>query len=182
MGLKKKTIRAVTNFSRPQNRKLYRKRNLFTWRNKIKFLEIERRLQQQKKKEKDCMSNLVINLPSEGMGEKEYLRDHQDGQESLWKECGSPVALFLEGRSTLRLISQSMAYDKLPISACFRPETPDPDLDLPNLQFWNCMDYGVRCLEKQFIGSMDIEIRARNYGTMKECCSHWTTITLHRHH
>ena len=23
------------------------------------------------------------------------------------------------------------------------PETPNPDMDLPNLQFWNCMDYGV---------------------------------------
>ena len=29
------------------------------------------------------------------------------------------------------------------------------------------MDYGVRCLEKQFIGSMDFEVRTRNYGTMK---------------
>ena len=35
-------------------------------------------------------------------------------------------------------------YDKLPISAFVsEPKTPDPDMDLPNLQFWNCMDYGV---------------------------------------
>ena len=59
-------------------------------------------------------------------------------------------------------------YDKLPISAFLsRPETPDPDLDLPNLQFWNCMDYGVRCIEKQFIGSMDFELRTRNFGNIK---------------
>ena len=59
-------------------------------------------------------------------------------------------------------------FDKLPISAFLsRPEKPDPDLDLPNLQFWNCMDYGVRCIEKQFIGSMDFEVRTRHFGNMK---------------
>jgi hypothetical protein len=59
-------------------------------------------------------------------------------------------------------------YDKLPISAFLsRPETPDPDLDLPNLQFWNCMDYGVRCLEKSFITSMDFEVRTRNFGSLR---------------
>ena len=35
-------------------------------------------------------------------------------------------------------------YDKLPISAfCGAPKTPTIDLNLENLQFWNCMDYGV---------------------------------------
>ena len=56
-------------------------------------------------------------------------------------------------------------YDKLPISAFLdRPETPEPDLDLPNLQFWNCMDYGVIAIQKQFIASMDFELRTRNFG------------------
>ena len=59
-------------------------------------------------------------------------------------------------------------YDKLPISAFLsRPETPDPDLDLPNLQFWNCMDYGVVNICKKFVGSMEWEIRTRHFGSMK---------------
>ena len=44
-------------------------------------------------------------------------------------------------------------YDKLPISAFLsKPKTPDPDMDLPNLQFWNCMDYGVVTVNKKFMG------------------------------
>ena len=59
-------------------------------------------------------------------------------------------------------------YDKLPISAFVsRPETPSPDMDLPNLQFWNCMDYGVTAICKQFIGSMDYEIYSRDYGNIR---------------
>ena len=58
-------------------------------------------------------------------------------------------------------------YDKLPISAFVSsPETPTPDLSLPNLQFWNCMDYGVTSITKQFIGSMDFEILTRDQGVM----------------
>jgi hypothetical protein len=58
-------------------------------------------------------------------------------------------------------------FDKLPISAFLsRPETPEHDLDLANLQFWNCMDYGVRCIEKQFIGSMDFVCNTRHFGAM----------------
>jgi hypothetical protein len=59
-------------------------------------------------------------------------------------------------------------YDKLPISAFVSsPKTPIPDLDLPNLQFWNCMDYGVVAVQKQFIGSMDYECYTRDFGTQK---------------
>ena len=58
-------------------------------------------------------------------------------------------------------------YDKLPISAFVsRPETPCPDLNLPNLQFWNCMDYGVRVIEKQYVASMDWECKTRDHGVM----------------
>ena len=58
-------------------------------------------------------------------------------------------------------------FDKLPISAFVaRPETPDPDLDLPNLQFWNCMDYGVTNICKQFTASMNWEVRTRHFGNM----------------
>lgn len=58
-------------------------------------------------------------------------------------------------------------YDKLPISAFLtKPEIPSPDMDLTNLQFWNCMDHGVRVIEKQFISTMKIECRTKDFGTM----------------
>jgi hypothetical protein len=38
---------------------------------------------------------------------------------------------------------------------------------LPDLQFWNCMDYGVTCIQKQFIGSMDFEVYTKNHGRMR---------------
>ena len=59
-------------------------------------------------------------------------------------------------------------YDKLPISAFLSsPALPDPDMDLPNLQFWNCMDYGVMSIHKQFIGSMDFECYTRDHGIVR---------------
>ena len=48
-----------------------------------------------------------------------------------------------------------------------RPETPEVDMNLPNLQFWNCMDYGVVTVQKQFIGSMDFECYTRDHGIVK---------------
>ena len=56
-------------------------------------------------------------------------------------------------------------FDKLPISAFLSsPEIPDPDMTLHNLQFWNCMDYGVVAVQKQFIGSMHYEVYTRDFG------------------
>ena len=40
-------------------------------------------------------------------------------------------------------------------------------MSLQNLQFWNCMDYGVVAVQKQFIGSMDYEVYTRDHGIMK---------------
>ena len=40
-------------------------------------------------------------------------------------------------------------------------------MNLPNLQFWNCMDYGVVAVQKQFIGSMDYELYTRDFGIQK---------------
>ena len=58
-------------------------------------------------------------------------------------------------------------FDKLPISAFVsEPKTPTPDLPLNDLQFWNCMDYGVTTIYKQFIGSMDFEIFTRSHQTI----------------
>jgi hypothetical protein len=59
-------------------------------------------------------------------------------------------------------------FDKLPISAFVsKPVTPKLDMDLPNLQFWNCMDYNVTAIHKQFIGSMDFEVLTRDFGVVK---------------
>ena len=114
--------------------------------------------------------NLVVNLPAKKVYvRKEYLTDHQTGfgefVEGVWVSAKS-----IPGRAfnfETYLPEYGAIYDKLPISAFLdRPETPQPDLDLPNLQFWNCMDYGVVAIQKQFIASMDIELRTRNFGSI----------------
>ncbi len=117
------------------------------------------------------MSQLIVNLPSKKVWvRKEYLRDLQDGYgefvEGVWVSAKS-----IPGRAfyfETYLPEYGAVYDKLPISAFLsRPRTPDTDLDLPNLQFWNCMDYGVRCIVKQHISTMDFEVYTRNYGVKK---------------
>mgnify|MGYP003133427351 FL=1 len=116
------------------------------------------------------MAELICNLPSiEVCVRKEYLRDHQDGHgkfvKGVWVSAKS-----IPGRAfyfETFLPEYGALYDKLPISAFVSSsETPEPDLNLPNLQFWNCMDYGVVAITKQFIGSMDYEILTRDHGVM----------------
>ena len=117
------------------------------------------------------MSTLITNLPSTKVYvRKEYLRDLTDGfgefVEGVWVSAKS-----IPGRAfyfETYLPEYGALYDKLPISAFVSsPETPDPDLDLPNLQFWNCMDYGVSNICKQFVGSMEWEVRTRHFGSLK---------------
>ncbi len=117
------------------------------------------------------MSTLLTNLPSTKVYvRKEYLRDLNDGfgefVEGVWV-CAKSIpgrAFYFE----TYLPEYGALYDKLPISAFVSsPDTPDPDLDLPNLQFWNCMDYGVTNICKQFVGSMEWEVRTRHFGTLK---------------
>jgi len=117
------------------------------------------------------MSCLITNLPAQKVWvRKEYLRDLNDGHgefvEGVWVSAKS-----MPGRAfyfETYLPEYGAMYDKLPISAFVsRPETPTPDLDLPNLQFWNCMDYGVTTVCKQFVASMDWEIRSRHFGTLR---------------
>ena len=116
------------------------------------------------------MSQLLVNLPAQKVWvRKEYLRDLQDGHgefvEGVWVSAKS-----IPGRAfyfETYLSEYGAMYDKLPISAFVAsPETPEPDLDLPNLQFWNCMDYGITNICKQSVGSMSWEIRTRHFGTM----------------
>ena len=40
-------------------------------------------------------------------------------------------------------------------------------MDLANLQFWNCMDYGVMAINKGFVSSMDCEVFTRDHGLQK---------------
>jgi hypothetical protein len=107
------------------------------------------------------MSELICNLPNAKVYiRKEYLHDGKEGHgefvEGHWVSAKS-----LPGRAfyfETYLPEYGALYDKLPISAFVSsPETPDPDLPLQDLQFWNCMDYGVTAIYKQFIGSMDFD-------------------------
>ena len=116
------------------------------------------------------MASLICNLPSEDVWvRKEYLRDHEDGHgefvKGIWVTAKS-----IPGRAfyfETYLPDYGALYDKLPISAFVSdPVTPTPDMDLYNLQFWNCMDYGVVAISKQFIGSMDFEVFTRDHGTL----------------
>ena len=115
------------------------------------------------------MSCLITNLPSyEVWVRKEYLTDHKSGHgefvKGVWVSAKS-----IPGRAfyfETYLPEYAAMFDKLPISAFLsEPEIPDPDMTLHNLQFWNCMDYGVVAVQKQFIGSMHYEVYTRDFGT-----------------
>ena len=117
------------------------------------------------------MSQLICNLPAIHVWvRREYLRDHQDGHgefvKGVWISCKS-----MPGRAfyfETYLPDYGAMFDKLPISTFTTdPETPENDLSLHNLQFWNCMDYGVVAIHKQFISSMTFEVMTRNAGTLK---------------
>ena len=116
------------------------------------------------------MSELICNMPAEDVWvRREYLRDLKDGHgefvRGVWVSCKS-----IPGRAfyfETYLPEYGALFDKLPISAFVsRPEVPNPDLPLNNLQFWNCMDYGVVAIYKQFIGSMDFQVLSRDHGTL----------------
>ena len=117
------------------------------------------------------MSDLICNLPNAKVYvRKEYLHDGEEGHgefvEGHWVSAKS-----LPGRAfyfETYLPEYGALFDKLPISAFVSsPETPEPDLPLQDLQFWNCMDYGVVAIYKQFIGSMDLEVFTRSHQVLK---------------
>ena len=117
------------------------------------------------------MAGLICNLPSiEVWVRKEYLRDLDDSHGEFIKGVWI-LAKSIPGRAfyfETFLPDYGAMFDKLPISAFVsEPKTPDPDLDLPNLQFWNCMDYGVVAVQKQFISTMEFEVYTRDFGVQK---------------
>jgi hypothetical protein len=117
------------------------------------------------------MSNLIVNLPAVTVWvRKEYLTDFQSGKgefvRGVWVSAKS-----IPGRAfyfETYLPEYGAMYDKLPVSAFVAsPNTPTPDLKLPDLQFWNCMDYGLTVIRKSFISSMDFELYTRKGTKMK---------------
>lgn len=117
------------------------------------------------------MSTLVTNIPSiKVFVRKEYLYDleqgHGDFVEGYWITAKS-----MPGRAfyfETYLPDYGALYDKLPISAFTTiDKTPTPDLELQDLQFWNCMDYGVAAIEKKYISSADFEIYTRSHKVLK---------------
>lgn len=116
------------------------------------------------------MSHLITNVPAVDVWvRKEYLTDFQSGHGEFVRGTWVTVKS-IPGRAfyfETYLPDYGAMYDKLPISAFVSvPKTPEPDLLLPDLQFWNAMDYGITTLEKQFIGSMDFELYLRTGGKM----------------
>ena len=112
------------------------------------------------------MACLISNLPAyEVWVRKEYLTDHQSGHGEFVKGVWVSVKS-IPGRAfyfETYLPEYAAMYDKLPISAFVSdPEKPSPDMELHNLQFWNCMDYGVAVVQKQFVGSMHYEVYTRD--------------------
>jgi len=128
----------------------------------------------------------VINLiPKKVWVRKEYLRDLRDGHGEYVK--GWWVSLkSIWGRSfyfETYLPDYGALYDKLPISAFLnyesnypdKPRTPDPDLPLTDLQYWDSFDYDIKIIEKQFLDTMSVEVRHRS-GKVSSNCKYLFTI------
>lgn len=123
------------------------------------------------------MSTLITNIPPQKVWvRKEYLRDLRDGFGEY--VLGYWVSLkSLPGRPfyfETYLPEYGALYDKLPISAFLAwdsdfpdcPVAPDPDLDLENLQFWNCFSHDIVTLEKNLTYTMRWEVRTKTFGTL----------------
>lgn len=124
------------------------------------------------------MTTLVANVPPVKVWvRKEYLYDLQKGHgeytPGYWVTCKS-----LSGRALYfetYLTQYGALYDKLPISAFLAwdsdypdaPQTPSPDLELTDLQFWNGFDNGLTVVEKNLIYNMEMEVHVRSGKKLK---------------
>jgi hypothetical protein len=123
------------------------------------------------------VTTLVANVPPIKVWvRKEYLYDLQKGHgeytPGYWVTCKSLTgrALYFE----TYLTEYGALYDKLPISAFLawdpnhpeKPESPTPDLELTDLQFWNGFDHGLTVVEKNLIFNMGFEVLTRSAGVM----------------
>ena len=124
------------------------------------------------------MTTLVANVPPIKVWvRKEYLYDLQKGHgeytPGYWVTCKSLTgrALYFE----TYLTHHACIYDKLPISAFLAwdsdhpdaPQAPSPDLELPDLQFWNGFDTGLTVIEKNLIYNMEMEVHVRSGKRLK---------------
>ena len=115
------------------------------------------------------MSCLITNLPSyEVWVRKEYLTDHKSGHgefvKGVWVSAKSiPGRAFTLKHTYLSMLQCLTSYQYPRFSRHLSYQ--NPDMTLHNLQFWNCMDYGVVAVQKQFIGSMHYEVYTRDFGT-----------------
>lgn len=123
------------------------------------------------------MATLIDNVPPVKVWvRKEYLYDLRTGHGEYvlgyWVSVKS-----LPGRAfyfETYLPEYGAMFDKLPISAFLawdpdhphEPKKPDPDLDLENLQFWNCFSHDVVTLEKNLTYTMRWECRTKTFGTI----------------
>ena len=128
------------------------------------------------------MACLIANLPAyEVWVRKEYLTDHQSGHGEFVKGVWVSVKS-IPGRAfyfETYLPEYAAMYDKLPISAFVSdPEKPSPDMELHNLQFWNCMDYESQQLLNQ---SSEVQITRLilviTEALEENTYAHWTTTT-----
>lgn len=131
------------------------------------------------------MSILVANVPPiKTWIRKEYLYDelkgHGEYTPAIWVTVKSIPgrAFYIEAF----LPEYGALFDKLPISAFLmwesdypdKPREIERDMDLPNLQFWNCFDRGITVLEKSLVFNCSIQARTRNFGSRS--CDYLFTI------
>ena len=101
------------------------------------------------------MSFLVANLPPlKVYVKKEYLYDHQKGHgeliEGVWITVKS-----IEGRALYfetYLPEYGALYDKLPISAFVNSPDIKLNLELEELELWDCFSYHITVIEKKNLG------------------------------
>ena len=101
------------------------------------------------------MAFLVANLPpTKVYVKKEYLYDHEKGQgelvEGVWITVKS-----IQGRSLYfetYLPEYGALYDKLPISAFVNSPDIKLNLELEELELWDCFSYHITVIEKKNLG------------------------------
>ena len=101
------------------------------------------------------MAFLVANLPpTKVYVKKEYLYDHEKGHgelvEGVWISVKS-----IQGRSLYfetYLPEYGALYDKLPISAFVNSPDIKLNLELEELELWDCFSYHITVIEKKNLG------------------------------
>jgi len=101
------------------------------------------------------MAFLVANLPPTKVYiKKEYLYDHEKGHgelvEGVWISVKS-----IEGRALYfetYLPEYGALYDKLPISAFVNSSDIKDNLELEELELWDCFSYYITVIEKKNLG------------------------------